>query len=150
MQPKIAVFLIACLFPSGDDAKDKAVKADLDKLQGTYKMVSLEVDGKAVPEDKLKSGRLTIKGDKYVVKVDEQTYETQMILDPEQKPKAIDMKFLDGANKDKTALGIYKIDGDTFTMCRRLNPGQARPQDFGTWPDTSAFMVVWKKQQEKK
>jgi uncharacterized protein (TIGR03067 family) len=149
MQQRILLLVIACLFPA-DDAKDKAVKADLDKLQGVYKMVSLEVDGKAVPEDKLKSSTLTIKGDKYVVKVDEQTYETQMILDPQQKPKAIDMRFLDGANKDKTALGIYKIDGDTFTMCRRLNPGQTRPQDFGTWPDTNTFMVVWKKQDEKK
>jgi len=150
MCTRIIASVTALLVLTGDDAKDKAIKADLDKLQGVYKMVSLEVDGKAVPEDKLKSSTLTIKGDKYVVKVDEQTYETQMILDPQQKPKAIDMKFLDGANKDKTALGIYKIDGDTFTMCRRLNPGQTRPQDFGTWPDTNTFMVVWKKQEEKK
>ena len=150
MCTRIIASVTALLVLTGDDAKDKAIKAVLDKLQGVYKMVSLEVDGKAVPEDKLKSSTLTIKGDKYVVKVDEQTYETQMILDPQQKPKAIDMKFLDGANKDKTALGIYKIDGDTFTMCRRLNPGQTRPQDFGTWPDTNTFMVVWKKQEEKK
>ena len=150
MAAKTILPLIACLALGIDDSKDKATKADLDKLQGTYKMVSLEVDGKSVPEDKLKSSTLTIKGDKYVVKVEDQTYETQMILDPEQKPKAIDMKFLDGANKDKTALGIYKIDDDTFTMCRRLNPGQTRPQDFGTWPDTNTFLVVWKKQEEKK
>src|SRR5215831_17670673 len=147
MHQRILLLLIACLIPA-DDSKDKAIKADLDKLQGTYKMASLEVDGKAVPEDKLKTSTLTIKGDKYIIKVKDQTFETQMILDPEKKPKTIDMKFLDGVNKDKTALGIYKFDDDTFTMCRRLNPDQERPQDFGTWPNTNTFLVVWKKEKK--
>src|SRR5215831_10884905 len=142
----VAVFV--CLLVAGDDSKDKAVKADLEKIQGTYAMASLEVDGKAVPEEKLKTSTLTIKDDKYIVNVKDQVFETQMILDPEKKPKTIDMKFLDGVNKDKTALGIYKFDDETFTMCRRLNPDQARPQDFGTWPDTSTFLVVWKKEKK--
>jgi uncharacterized protein (TIGR03067 family) len=138
-----AAFLLAC-----DEAKEKAVKADLEKIQGTYVMKSLEVEGKSVPEDKLKSSTLTIKGDKYIIQVKDQTFETQMILDPEKKPRTIDMKFLDGVNKDKTALGIYKFDDETFTLCRGLNPGQSRPQDFGTWPDTKTFMVVWKKEKK--
>ena len=150
MIARVFLAIAACVLLAGDDARDKTIKADLERLQGTYTMLSLEVDGKSVPEEKLKSSTLTIKGDKYIIKVKEQTYETQMILDPEQKPKTIDMKFLDGANKDKTALGIYKIGDDTFTMCRRLNPDQARPQDFGTWPNTNTFLVVWKKQKENK
>ena len=148
MNAKLLAGLTALLLLTGDDAKDKAIKADLEKLQGAYKMVSLEVDGKSVPEDKLKSSTLTIKGDKYIIKVKDQTYETQMTLDPEKKPKTIDMKFLDGVNKDKTAVGIYKFDDETFTLCRGLNPGQTRPQDFGTWPDTKTFMVVWKKEKK--
>jgi uncharacterized protein (TIGR03067 family) len=146
MKSRFFLFITVCLLLGGDDATDKAIKADLEKLQGTYKMASLEVDGKSVPEDKLKSSTLTIKADKYIIKVKDQTFETRMILDPSPKTKTIDMLFLDGANKDKKALGIYKIDGDSFTMCRALNPGQTRPQDFGTWPNTNTFLVVWKKQ----
>ena len=148
MKSKLLVAVVACFLLAGDDAKDKAVKADLEKIQGTYKMASLEVDGKAVSEDKLKTSTLTIKGDKYIIKVKDQTFETQMVLDPEKKPKTIDMKFLDGVNKDKTALGIYKFDDDSFTMCRGLNPDQTRPQDFGTWPNTNTFLVVWKKEKK--
>lgn len=147
---KTLVLFLSFLFlmlPAAD-SKEDAAKKDLDKLQGTWKMASLEVDGKTVPEDKLKSSTLTIKGDKYIISVNDKTYETQLTLDATEKPKTIDMKFLDGANKDKTALGIYKIDGETFTMCRALNPGQARPQDFGTWPNTNTFLVVWKKQEK--
>jgi uncharacterized protein (TIGR03067 family) len=148
MWKELLVAVVICLQFDGDDAKDKAIKADLEKLQGTYKMASLEVDGTSVPEDDLKSSTLTIKGDKYVVKVNDQTYETQVILDPQKKPKTIDMKFLDGDNKDKTALGIYKIEDDTFTMCRALNPGEARPEEFRTRANTNTFLVVWKKEKK--
>jgi uncharacterized protein (TIGR03067 family) len=143
----LVVAVAVCLL-AAEDSRDKAIKRDLERLQGTYKMAALEVDGKLVPEDKLKSSTLTIKGERYIIKVNDQTFETQMILDPTQKPKTIDMKFLDGANKDKAALGIYKIDGDKFIMCRALNPGQNRPQDFGTWPNTNTFLVTWKKQEK--
>jgi uncharacterized protein (TIGR03067 family) len=148
MKTRLLLLPLVLLALAADDSKEDAVKKDLEKLQGTWKMASLEVDGKSVPEDKLKSSTLTIKGDKYIIHVKDQTFETQMTLDPTQKTKTIDMKFLDGANKDKTALGIYKIDGDRFTMCRALNPGQARPQDFGTWPNTNTFLVVWNKQEK--
>ena len=150
MKTNLLDVLVAVLIGAGDDAKDKAIKADLAKLQGTYKMASLEVDGKSVAEEKLKSSMLTIKGDKYIVKVNDEKYETQMILDPQMKPKIIDIKFLDGDNKDKTALGIYKIEDDTLTMCRALKPGEARPDEFITRADTNTFLVVWKKQQDKK
>jgi uncharacterized protein (TIGR03067 family) len=148
MTTRVLFVLLAGVFLADDETKEKAVKADLEKIQGTYVMKSLEVEGKSVPEDKLKSSTLTIKGDKYIIQVKDQTFETQMILDPEKKPKTIDMKFLDGVNKDKTAVGIYKFDDETFTLCRGLNPGQTRPQDFGTWPDTKTFMVVWKKEKK--
>jgi uncharacterized protein (TIGR03067 family) len=148
MSTRILLAPFVFLLFAAEDSKEEAVKKDLERLQGTWKMASLEVDGKSVPEEKLKSSTLTIKDDKYIIKVNDQTYETQMVLDPTPKTKTIDMKFLDGANKDKAALGIYKIDGDMFTMCRALSPGQARPQDFGTWPNTNTFLIVWKKQEK--
>ena len=69
-------------------------------------------------------------------------------LDPSKDPKHIDMAFPDGPNAPKIGKGIYKIDGDTFTMCRAFNPGQSRPRDFATQPDTNTFLVVWKKQEK--
>jgi hypothetical protein len=42
--------------------------------------------------------------------------------------------------------GIYKIEKDTFQLCRGLTPEQERPQQFATWPNTSYFVVTWKKQ----
>ncbi len=120
-------------------------KKDLEKLQGEWVMAALEIDGKAVPEAKLRDTTLTIKDGKYIVTVKDNKHEVTFTLDPSQKPKAIDMSFPDGTNAPKVAKGIYKIDGDTFVLVRAQMPEQARPTEFGTWPNTGCFMVTWKR-----
>jgi uncharacterized protein (TIGR03067 family) len=134
----VAVVLLAA------EPADEA-KKDLEKLQGEWVMAALEVDGKAVPEEKLRGTTLTIKDDKYIVTVKDTKHEVTFKLDPSQKPKAIDMSFPDGTNLPKVGKGIYKIDGDTFVMCRAQMPDQARPTGFGTWPNTGIFKVTWKR-----
>jgi uncharacterized protein (TIGR03067 family) len=129
---------------------DDAAKKELDKLQGTWTMAALEVDGKPVPEEKLKSSTLTIKGDKYIIKFKDDTHETIIKLDPTKKPKEIDMTFTEGANKDKVLKGIYELDEDKFKMCRALAPDKDRPTELGTWPDTGVFLVTWKRQTPEK
>jgi len=127
-------------------APQDQAKKDLQRLQGTWIMVALEVDGKLVGEDKLKDTTLVIKGNKYITRVREREIETTFTLDPSKKPKAIDMVFADGDKKDKVIKGLYEIDGDTLRICRGLSPEGDRPAQFGTWPDTGIFVVTWKRQ----
>jgi uncharacterized protein (TIGR03067 family) len=108
-------------------------------------MAALEVDGKPVPEEKLQGTRLTIRGDKYIVTVKDTKHEVTIKLDPAQKPKAIDMLFPDGTNLPKVGKGIYKLDGETFVLCRAQSTDGARPTEFGTWPNTGYFLVTWKR-----
>src|SRR5438128_3567307 len=84
-----------CLTPEPDDA----AKKDLAKLEGTWTLVAMEVDGKAVPEAKLVSASLTIRGDKYSLTSRNKLHEVEMKLDASKSPKEIDMTFLDGPNK---------------------------------------------------
>src|SRR5262245_48112092 len=131
----IPLFLLA----AGDKSDQKA-------LQGTWVMESLEVEGKQVPAEKLQGTKLTIKGDKYIVRTKEATHEVTFKLDPSQKPKAIDMFFPDGPELPKLAKGIYELDGDTFRLCRAQAPGQDRPKEFVTEVNTGRFIVTWKRQ----
>ena len=141
------LFLTTLLFVAADDPKaDRAVKADLKKLQGKWTMTGLEIDGKVVGEDKFKDTTLEIKDDKYIVKSGKNTYEVRFKLDPAKKPKEIDLFFPDPPNLDKLHRGIYLIDGDTFKLCKAQAADQPRPTEFGTWPDTGVFMVTWKRQ----
>jgi uncharacterized protein (TIGR03067 family) len=145
MRRKLILVVASSFLLAAADKKEDPVKKDLAKLQGTWTMTALEVDGKPVPEDKLTSSTLTIKGDKYIIKVEDNTYKCTIKLDPSKDPKEIDMTFLDGPNKDKTGKGIYVLEKDTFKICRALDPGKDRPQNLGTWPDTGVFMVTWKR-----
>jgi len=135
--------LLTLLVPIPTQADD--AKKDLEKLQGEWIMAGLEVDGKQVPAAKLEGTILRIKGDKYIVTVKDSKHEVTITLDPTKDPKAIDMAFPDGPNAPKIGKGIYRIDGDTFVLCRAQSTEGERPTQFGTWPDTGVFMVTWKR-----
>jgi len=140
------MLILSMLLLAGGNAQDQA-KKDLKRMQGTWVLAALEVDGKPVPDDKLKDTLLIVKGNKYITRVKDREIETTFTLDPSKKPRAIDMVFGEGEKKDKVLKGIYEIDGDTLRICRGLGPDQERPAQFGTWPDTGFFLVTWKRRQ---
>ncbi len=147
MRRRALLILTAALLAAADKPPDD-VKKDLEKMQGTWVMTVLEIDGKLVPEEKLKDTTLVIKGDKYTTTVKGKSHEATFTLDPAKKPKAIDMTMADGPNKDKVHRGIYELDGDTLRLCRGQQPDRERPAEFGTWPDSGVFLVVWKRQKQ--
>jgi len=130
------------LLPNQEDA----AKKDLAAMQGTWALVSMEVDGQAVDADKLKSTTLTIKDSKYTLLARKQQHEVELTLDPSKTPKTVDMKFLDGPNKDRIGRAIYQIDGKTLKICRGLDPQQDRPESFKTEGQINYFVMVWERE----
>src|SRR4051812_48949919 len=96
---------VAVLTASGGD--DDAVKADLKKFQGKWKVVSAVFEGKPVKAQ----GTWTIKGNK--VLVGGGWYNT-ITLHPDAKPKAYDFDQLDagGEVREKGMKAIYAFDGE--------------------------------------
>jgi uncharacterized protein (TIGR03067 family) len=120
-------------------------EADLKSLQGDWEMLSLEIGEQLVPAEKLKGTTLTVKGEMYTVVTKRTRQEVTFKLDPTQKPKAIDMTFPDGTEAPKVGKGIYKIEGDTWTICRSQSNQGDRPTSFVTSRMNDHFVVVWKK-----
>jgi uncharacterized protein (TIGR03067 family) len=144
----VALFLaglFALLAPGPHVRSADKEKSDTDLLQGEWVMSSLEIDGSAVPEEKLTGTTLVIKGDKYTTVTKKSKHEVTFKLDPSQKPKHIDMFFPNGTDAPKEGKGIYKLEGDTLTICRSQSTENERPTQFGTWPNTGYFQVVWKR-----
>lgn len=127
-------------------ANEAKAKKDLERLQGTWVMHALEVDGKDVGAKRIQDSYLIVTKDQYVTKVkDKEQPGFRIVLDPSKEPKHIDMIKAMPGGAEEVFKGIYTFDGDTLKVCRGLTAKQERPQQFATWPNTSVFLVTWKK-----
>ncbi len=121
----------ACVIASGADGpKDEAVKAELKRFEGSWKFVSMEFEGKMVPEASFTDSRMTCQGDKFTTKGAESAKGT-FAVDPTVTPKTIDIILSagEGDGAKVTILGIYELEGDTYKICSGL-PGKPRPTEF--------------------
>lgn len=133
------------LLADGPDAD--AVKKELAKFQGTWRVVAVEENGAALPDDKLReaNGTVTIEGDKHTLKYNGQLVGTVTItIDPTAKPRRYDMTIPEGPEKGKVQLGIYELDGETWKLCLNKTGGD-RPTEFSGKADSGWVLVVMKK-----
>jgi uncharacterized protein (TIGR03067 family) len=120
-------------------------------LQGTWALQSLQIDGQAMPVDALKGGRpalgprLVVAGERYTLYLAGKPVFLRCKLDPAHTPGWIDLTFFRGPAKGKVFRGIYKLEGDRFTICRATEPGKGRPAAFATGPKSGLILGVWKR-----
>ena len=141
--------LVAAAGPTKDDAP----KNDLDKLQGTWLTISLVSDGKTLvtETDAPKPGpatKLAYDGDKWMIKVGDKTVASGVTkLDSTKTPKEIDILDESGTRNAKTQLGIYTLDGDTYTYC--LAPAEKpRPTEFTSKEGSKHSLGVSKREKK--
>lgn len=135
------------LLIAADAPKEGGGKKALKKLEGTFVMVSGEEKGEKIPEEIVKTAKLTIKGNKHTVKIGEVTIVGTHKVDASKKPHEIDGMDTEGPNKGKTTLGIYKLEKGQFTVCFAPS-GKDRPTKFTSKSGTGEFVHVWKRQKK--
>ncbi len=122
--------------------KENPPKGDKEEFQGTWVLLRGSTqNGKPLPEDLVKSLRITFAGDKITLTNGEATREGTVTLDPTAKPKAITIKHSDG--KTKPSRGIYLIDRGVIKMLF-AEPGKKRPTGFRTDGDKGEFLALQK------
>lgn len=108
---RLALFSLFVLALSAHAGEKGDAKEDLKKLQGTWKVVALEVDGKAVPKEKSPK-EVVIEGKRLTGLGPEMT----LTLDPAKKPKWVDLTFKrDG--KAYPVRAVYEVSGDELKLC---------------------------------
>lgn len=141
MGPPI-ISAIALLLVSA--ATQDVASADLKKFQGTWRLVSAELDGKKTPDDEVKKINLTIQDNKFILRKDDKVLsEGTFKLDPAKKPKAIDETLTAGPRKGKTFLAIYEIDDTHHKICFAA-AGKERPTEFSAPPGSGRLLQLWK------
>jgi RNA polymerase sigma factor (sigma-70 family) len=122
--------------------KDKA-PGDEEKILGTWVLVSSEEGGQKGPEELIKGARVTFAaGGKMTVKQGEKEQEFRYELDPSRDPK----EFSGTNEQGRTVLGIYRLEGDTLTVC--FDRGGARPTEFASPEGTTVVLEVLRREKK--
>lgn len=107
------------------------MQKDLERLQGTWSIVTLEMDGRDLP---LAGGRIVLQGERFTTMAMGATYQGRIELDVTRTPKRFDLLFDAGPEKGTRSLGIYELDGDRWRICLTLAGKADRPEKFATEP----------------
>ena len=139
-----ALLFVVTSLAAADD-KDKAIKEDRKKYEGTWQVVSLEVDGNKSAEEDAKKITVVNEADgKWAIEVEGKVIARGTSeIDPTKKPKAVDLTVTEGDGKGQTHLGIYEFKDDTRKVCLG-QPGKERPTEFSSTAGGGHILAVLK------
>jgi uncharacterized protein (TIGR03067 family) len=122
--------------------------SDLDRMQGTWIVVSLVEEGKAVPAKETEILEYVISKDVFTVyEKGKIVVQDQIKLDPTKTPKTIDFTHLVGDDKGKSELAIYVFEKDQLKLCIN-EKAKERPTVFDG-KETQSYSVLVLKKKEK-
>lgn len=127
MRITVAFFLLTPILHAGDAA------SDLKLMEGTWKVVVMEADGKPAPEkEKGFPLKLVVKGDQFSsLYADKVLMQGTLKLAGDKGPREIDAELKMDPFKGMVQKGLYEIKGDEMRVIF-AEPGKARPSDFKT------------------
>ncbi len=130
-------------------ADDKPVGPD-----GVYKVSSLSKGGMKFPGDPATVFEaVTIKGDKFTMRMMGEDKVATIKIDAKAKPATIDITPDEGPEKGKTMLGIWKMEKGMLTLALVEGKDAKRPENFDAKGESDILMELTadeKKKDEKK
>lgn len=126
----------APVLKDGKDAKD-----DAKKLEGDWTIESWVQLGRPTGV----RGTWSFKGDKYTLDQGGNLEEGTIKLDKAKKPPVMDLAITGGSCQGKDQPGIYKLDGDTLTLCFAWPGNTDRPTEFESPADKNWILITLKR-----
>jgi uncharacterized protein (TIGR03067 family) len=131
---------------AADEAKDEAIRKDRKIIEGTWRIIALEVNGNKTKEEDAR--KLTVvNGSDGTWRLRSEVKEISKgtsVFDPTQKPKTIDFTPTEGGGKGNQHLGIYEIGEETRKLCF-APAGRERPTEFSSPAGSGHILVTFER-----
>jgi uncharacterized protein (TIGR03067 family) len=131
------------LMASADETKDAAIKKDRQQLAGTWRIVTLEVNGNKAKEEDAKKLTVVNGPDETWVLLSEgkEIGKGTNELDPTKTPKTIDLTVTDSDGQTKVYPGIYELGEKTRKLCF-APAGKDRPAELASTASGNEHILV--------
>lgn len=138
-----SLVLAAGVLTAGDE---DAIKKDRKLMAGTWRVLSIERDGKKTTAEQLEKTRsiINVDGSAMVQREGKTIIKGNFKIDPTKKPKQSEATYTEGELKGKTVLGIYEVDGENMRICYAL-PGKDRPTEFSSKEGSGHVLLIYKR-----
>jgi uncharacterized protein (TIGR03067 family) len=121
---------------------DQAEKQELDRVTGVWAQA-----GDNVPPENAKA-RLIYRGREFEGKSGERVlFKGHVKLDPTKTPKELDLTVVSGPNQERTMLGVYELDAQTYRGCLAA-PGKPRPATLTPEPGSGQQAFAFRRLKE--
>lgn len=145
-----ALLTVMAAVACADEAKDEAIKKDRKQIEGTWRIVAVEVNGNKVMEDDAR--KLSVvngaDGTWSLLSEGQEISKGTSTFDPTKKPKTIDFTPTEGEGKGELHLGIYELGEKTRKMCF-APPGKERPTEFSSASGSEHILVMFEREKVK-
>jgi len=134
-----SALLFLALVPAAPAPKDAPKPAADNPLLGEWVVESHVASGKVLPKVG-KVETITITKDRWQIEKESKS-ESLLSVDPTKDPPHVDVWVPD--QEENRARGIYKVEGDTLTVCYSLGPD--RPTKFESLPKSRVYLITLKR-----
>lgn len=119
-------------------------------LVGNWQVAAAEYEGAKTAADRIQGWKAVFTADRFTVRdgQDKTRYDLSYRVGAGTDTKAITFTVTGGDLKGQTTEGIYKLDGDTLTICF-AEPGGAKPTEFKTAAGSKQVCFSLKRSTEK-
>ncbi|MCI0703945.1 MAG: TIGR03067 domain-containing protein [Planctomycetia bacterium] len=143
---------------SADPPAATPPRSDLDKLQGYWKPLEIQSEGKAqMPIELMKQVTVVVDKSEYHLYFKEKELDKEgkpivfrlalanIALDEKASPKTITFEFAEGPFKGQKRHGIYELAGNQLKMCYGPTD-KPRPTKFESPAKSGYFLETWARQ----
>jgi uncharacterized protein (TIGR03067 family) len=121
---------------------EEAAQREHKRLQGTWRVISVEAGGSAIPTREYRGLALTFAAGKFSARRGEEDgQQGTYSVDPTKSPRQMDITRTNGPAQGRKQVAIYQLTGDLLKICSCEASGD-RPTGFDTRDRPDCTLMV--------